>query len=104
MKVHVRVQGPRWLQADRVELFANGAKVVSRSISASPSATVKADFTLELPKPSHDAWLVAIASGPGIQEPYWPIPRPYQPTRADWEPRIIGSTSPIYLDGDGDGR
>ena len=52
-------------------------------------------------------WLVAIASGPGPDDdttPYWPLARPYQPTRADWEPRLIGATNPIRIDGDGDGK
>jgi hypothetical protein len=48
--------------------------------------------------------LVAIATGPGVREPYWPIARPYQPNRGDWDPRMIGSTNPIRIDGDGDGR
>jgi hypothetical protein len=104
MKVRVRVQGPRWITADRIELFDNGQKIVSRSLLPPPNATIKADITFTLPRPRHDVWLVAIASGPGITAPYWPMRRPYQPTRADWEPRVIGSTSPVWLDGDGDGR
>lgn len=102
IKVRVRVRSPRWIQADRVELFANGEKIASQPILPSANVT-KADVTFTLPRPSHDAWLVAIASGPGITEPYWPLARPYQPTRADWEPRVIGSTNPIRIDGDGDG-
>jgi hypothetical protein len=103
-KVRVRVQGPRWITADRVEVYANGQKVVSRALLPPSGATVKADLTFTLPRLRHDVWLVAIASGPGITVPYWPMRRPYQPTRADWEPRVVGSTSPIRIDGDGDGR
>lgn len=104
MKVRVRVQGPRWVTADRLELWANGQKIADRPIVSKSNSVVKADLTLELPRPRHDVWLVAIASGPGITQPYWPIPRPYQPVRGDWDPRVIGSTSPILVDGDGDGR
>jgi hypothetical protein len=104
MRVRVRVQGPRWISADRLELFANGEKIATRPILPREGAVVKADLALTLPRPRHDAWLVAIASGPGVTEPYWPIARPYQPSRADWEPRVLGSTSPIRVDGDQDGR
>jgi hypothetical protein len=104
MKVRVRVQGPRWITADRIEVYANGQKVISRPLLPPSGATVKADLTFTLPRPRNDIWLVAIASGPGITAPYWPLRRPYQPTRADWEPRVVGSTSPIWVDGDGDGR
>lgn len=104
LKVRVRVQGPRWISADRVELFANGEKVASQPVLPAPDAVTKTDHTFTLPRPKADVWLVAIASGPGVSEPYWPIPRPYQPMRADWEPRVVGSTNPIRIDGDGDGQ
>jgi hypothetical protein len=104
MRVRVRVQGPRWITADRLELYANGQKIADRPIVSKANTVVKADVTLDLPRAKHDVWLVAIASGPGIRELYWPIARPYQPNRAEWDPRVIGSTSPIRVDGDGDGR
>jgi hypothetical protein len=48
--------------------------------------------------------LVAIATGPGVTAPYWEIPRPYQPTSKVVNLRVIGSTNPIWIDGDGDGQ
>jgi hypothetical protein len=104
LKLRVRVQGPRWVTADRLEVYANGEKVVDRPIFSKKGSVVKEELTLSLPRPRQDTWLVAIATGPGVREPYWPLSRPYQPTRADWDPRLIGSTSPIRVDGDGDGR
>lgn len=104
VKLRVRVQGPRWVTADRLEVYANGEKIVDQPITPKKGTVVKADVTLSLPRPRQDVWLVAIATGPGVREPYWPISRPYQPTRGDWDPRLIGSTSPIRIDGDGDGR
>ena len=47
---------------------------------------------------------MAIASGPGVTGPYWPIARPFQPSSIALEPRVIGATNPIWVDGDGDGR
>lgn len=104
LKLRVRVQGPRWVTADRLEVYANGEKVVDQPITPKKGVVVKEDLTLSLPRPRQDTWLVVIATGPGVREPYWPISRPYQPTRADWDPRVIGSTSPIRVDADGDGR
>ena len=63
----------------------------------------KAAITWTMPRPAHDVHLVAIATGPGVTEPCWAIPRPYQPTSMVWQPRVIGSTNPIWIDADGDG-
>lgn len=103
-EIRMRVQGPRWIAADRIDLYADGEKIWSQPIVSPRNAVVKADLRFPLPSTSQDRWLVAIATGPGVSEPYWPIPRPYQPTLADWDPHVIGSTNPIRVDGDGDGK
>lgn len=105
LSVRVKVQGPGWISADRVELWANGEKVAERVLKPRRGAGgVKADLTFRLPRPRQDLWLVAIASGPGDTAPFWALSPPYQPSRLDWEPRVIGATNPIRVDGDGDGR
>jgi hypothetical protein len=101
VRVEVRVLGPSWVQADRVELFANGVKIREQAITPS-SAVEKAVATWMIPRPPHDVHLVAIASGPGVTAPCWAIPRPYQATSRIWTPRVLGSTNPIWLDADGD--
>ena len=58
----------------------------------------------QLPKPSHDVHLVVIATGPGVTEPFWEIPRPYQPSSKAFVPLVVGSTNPIWVDADGDGK
>jgi hypothetical protein len=68
-----------------------------------PSSRVeKARVTWKLPRPGHDVYLVALATGPGVTAPYWAIPRPYQPSSKKWNPQVVGATNPIWLDGDGD--
>jgi hypothetical protein len=107
IKVRIRVQGPHWMAADRIELYGDGALVASRNFEPRQDSVTKADITFTLPNPAHDMWLVAIATGPGPDDmtaPYWPLARPYQPTRADWQPHLIGATNPIRLDADGDGK
>ena len=103
MRVTVTVLGPSWTRADRVELFANGEKIREQQIKSARSAE-KAKVTWTIPRPRYDVHLVAIATGPGVTGPYWAIPRSYQPTSRVWEPRLIGSTNPIWVDADGDGK
>jgi hypothetical protein len=103
MNVEVKVLGPSWTQADKVELFANGIMIRAERIASRAGAIEKASFQWQLPRPVHDVHLVAIASGPGVAAPYWPIPSPYQPTDRVRRPRIIGATNPVWIDADGDG-
>jgi hypothetical protein len=104
IKVAATVYGPAWTQADRIELFANGILIREQKIEDDHRAGEKARITWQLPKPAHDVHLVVIATGPGVTEPFWEIPRPYQPSSKSFVPRVVGSTNPIWLDADGDGR
>ncbi len=103
MNVNVKVLGPSWVSADKVELFANGWKIAERAISPRASVT-KADLNFAVGPFSHDVHLIAIASGPGPSEPYWETPRPYQPKSKQFTPRIVGATNPVWIDADEDGR
>ena len=103
VRVTVIVSGPSWTSADRVELFANGVKIREQRIQATTEVE-KARITWTIPRPTHDVHLVAISSGPGITSPHWAIPRPYQPSSLAWKPRVFGSTNPIWVDADGDGK
>jgi hypothetical protein len=104
-RIAVRVRGPSWSSVDRVELYCNGIKLREQATRDARSARRATDalVTWEIPRPRHDAYLVAVASGPGTSAPFWPIPRPYQPTSRRWKARVLGVTNPVYLDGDGDG-
>jgi hypothetical protein len=113
--VAITVLGPSWVHADRVELYANGIKIRERSFpgpsdmsafGAAPTAEgkpLRLEVAWDLPRPKHDLYLVALASGPGTRALYWPLARPYQPSSPTWNPRLIGATNPIWLDADGDG-
>jgi len=104
MRVTVVVLGPSWTRAERVELYANGVKIREHRIDAAVSPVEKTRVTWMIPRPAYDVHLVAVASGPPVTAPYWPIPKPYQPSSRVWEPRVLGMTNPIWVDGDGDGR
>ena len=98
LKVECVIQSPSWTHADKLQIFANGHLVHEAAIANEKR------ITWQMPKPLHDVHLVAIATGPGVTEPFWEIPRPYQPSSKTFTPRVIGSTNPIWIDADGDGR
>lgn len=104
-QVDVEVLGPGWIAADKVELFANGQKVAEATAEAGRRAKLqKIKASWQLPPAVNDAWLVAIASGPGVQQPYWTIPRPYQPSTTNAKSPSLAATNPVWLDCDGDGK
>ncbi|MDR3635636.1 MAG: CehA/McbA family metallohydrolase [Isosphaeraceae bacterium] len=103
VKVKVVVLGPAWTGVDRIELFANGRVIGAERFPAAMHPGEKYHFTKEIPRPPHDVSLVAVATGPGVTAPYWPIERPYQPTSPSFTPRVMAITNPVYVDGDNDG-
>ncbi|MGP0069435.1 MAG: CehA/McbA family metallohydrolase [Isosphaeraceae bacterium] len=102
-RVKVVVLGPSWTGVDRVELFANGLRVAEDRFPPETRPGQKFATTKELTRPRHDVYLVAVATGPGVTAPYWPIERPFQPTAPTYTPRVMAITNPVYIDGDGDG-
>ena len=104
IKVEAIVLGPSWVKADRVELYANGLLIREAAIDDANRPGEKARMVWHLPKPQHDVHLVVMATGPGVVEPFWEIPRPYQASSKTFIPRVMGSTNPIWLDADGNGR
>jgi hypothetical protein len=108
VKVNVRVQGPHWTTASRVQLFANGIVIREATMPANDDSAPakKLDWKNEwiIPRPNHDVHLVAIATGPGITGPHWKTALPYQPTSPDFEPTSLGCSGAVWLDVDGDGR
>jgi hypothetical protein len=109
LAVEVRVLGPEWTRARHVTLYSDGVPVREADVPPPPAgqpepAGMKWQTTWRLPRPRHDVYLVAVATGPGISAPCWPTARPYQPTSPDWRPYVLGSTGAVWADADGDGR
>jgi hypothetical protein len=106
VQVRVRVFGPHWTQANRVQLFANGQllkeEIIARANQSAPG--IHFETIWKLPRPKQDAHLVAVAWGPGIDAPYWQTSRPYQPTSPEWKSYTLGVTGAVWLDGDRDGK
>ncbi len=106
--VAIRVFGPHWTTANEVRLYSNGQlireeQVVPAKVRSLPTG-VQWQGTWKMPRPKHDIHLVAVALGNGIDGPYWPTAKPYQPASPDWEPRTMGISGAVWVDGDGDGR
>jgi hypothetical protein len=104
LTVDVRVFGPSWVKADRVELFVNGRHAGGAVIEDNGKAGVKWSQTWRLPRPKHDVHLVAVAGGPGVEALYWPVGKPYQPASPLVRKRVIGLTGAVWIDADGDGQ
>jgi len=100
----IRVLGPSWAEASSVALYANGVRIRETAVSTRGRGGMKWEGTWELPRFGQDAFLVAVALGPGVAAPYWRIPKAYQPASPAWDPYVIGVTGPVWLDADGSGR
>src|SRR5262249_31889863 len=77
---------------------------IGKAARGATAPALKWEGSWRVPKFKHDVHLAAIARGPGVKEPFWPIPRPYQPSSPVWHSCVIGSPSAIRLDADGSGQ
>ncbi len=108
LRVAIRVLGPHWVEATQLKLFANGqlireVELPTRPVNNNTSGILWSE-TWELPRPQHDVHLVAIASGPGITQPYWRTAKPYQPLSPDGATQVLGCSGAVWIDVDGDGQ
>ncbi|HEX5176702.1 MAG TPA: CehA/McbA family metallohydrolase, partial [Chthoniobacteraceae bacterium] len=110
LSVEAEVRGPSWIKGPtHVALFANGTQIREtdflKAIAGPNSAGgLKGRVAWPIPRPRHDIHLVAIATAPAVDEPFWAMTKPYQPNSIHWQGRAIGSTNPVWIDGDGDGK
>jgi hypothetical protein len=89
-------------------LYANGQLIREVRLPAEPlrdnPVGVLWAGDWELPPLRHDVHLVAIAIGPGIEQPYWRTAKPYQPVTVDGTTHVLGCSGAVWLDVDGDGQ
>lgn len=105
LDVQARVLGPNWTTASDLKLFANGIQVREMTIKRRvEDRGVIADRRWKLGIPRHDVFLSALASGPAIDHPSWPIALPYQSRGESWTKSVMGFTGAIWIDVDGDGK
>lgn len=101
--VTVHADSPSWTWVQKVELFANGVKIRETDY-LQPRVRLRRSSGFVLNRPFHDIYLVGIATGPGITAPFAETPKPYQPSSKTFTPKVLASTNPIWVDGDGDGK
>lgn len=101
--VQVTVRGPSWSSADHVTIYSNGRIIWEEAVTPNERPDIKFGRHLSLALPPHDAALVAVATGPGVLLPFWEVRKPYQPTSYEWNPRVLGVSSAVWIDGDNDG-
>jgi hypothetical protein len=105
----LRVLGPSWVYATHVALYANGVKLQEEDIrphkvnGGLQPGGVKWQGQWKLPPFGNDVHLVAVATGTGVTQPYWPTGKPYQPTSPDFTPYALGVSGAVRLDVDGSG-
>jgi hypothetical protein len=107
VRAAVRVLGPHWVQATRVQLYQNGQIIQEATLSPSAQRTqpgVIWQGHWQIAKPRHDAHLVAIATGPAVEGLYWKCAKPYQPSSPQWEGVVLGVSGAVWLDADGDSQ
>ncbi len=100
--LNLRVLGPHWCTADKIQLYANGQLIREEEISADSSRNKGIIWSdnWKYNIPDHDVHLVAVATGPGIAEPFWKTAKPYQPTSPHFESRLLGCSGAIWIDAD----
>jgi hypothetical protein len=102
--VAITVRGPSWSAATELVVYSNATPVWKRRLDGNRKPGIKYSEVARIPVPSHDTALVAVATGPGIGEPFWEVRKPYQPTSLDWTPMVLGVSRAIWIDADADGR
>ena len=80
---NITVSAPHWINPTKIQLYANGRVICEEAIPPTEKGGVKWRGAWKVPRPAHDVFLTAIAVGDGIEAPYWPTAKPYQPTSPD---------------------
>jgi hypothetical protein len=93
--VDLTVDAPAWIDVTRVRVYLNGAVAQDFPVTTGTRPLLHATFAQSVPP--GDGWIVVVASGTA------PLPTSIIGTHENGAVRPLAITSPIYLDGDGDG-
>ena len=93
-QVTARVLGPSWTRAEKLTLFVDGVAAGEIEISQEDGirAGLKVEQSWSLAKlgVAPGSFLVAVAQGPGVEGPQWPMMPPYQATTPEFKPYVMG--------------
>lgn len=104
VNVRVELQGPAWSGAETVALYMNGVKIKEERVVMKQGSPVQQAFSWDIDIPPHDVFFTAIAQGKASDLPFWPIAKPYQPSRPDWKPVFFAGTGAVWVDGNENNR
>jgi len=94
LQVELRVAAPGWVRPREARVYADGTLAAVALLPDPEGRPTDARLSLRVPLPgAHDAWLVAVVLGDGVDGPWWRTLNPY----------TFAATNPVWLDGDGDG-
>lgn len=97
----VKVHGPSWTEADRLRIYRNGELAKTLEIEQADGKKAGEKYSVRISISDLNAiqgdLLVAVASGPGISEGWWPMMPPYQPDAPVYEPFVMGISKAIWL-------
>ena len=96
-----QVLGPSWTTATKLTLFANGQAVdeveIPSTAGSRPNMKFAKTWDLKQLNLEQGSFLVAVAEGPGIGAPYWPMMPPYKPTSDKYEPFVMGISRALWV-------
>lgn len=99
-RVRVRILGPGWAVAIRLTLYRDGEAVgtvaIPPPIGAIPGLKYETSWKIADLALEKGSFLVAVAEGPGIDAPWWPMKVPYQPTSPEYKSYIMGISPAIW--------
>ena len=72
----IKVQGPSWVTARQLDVYANGELFKSIEISDGKQPGTKWSGKVDLSRLRHDCFIVAIARGDGVAALHWPTAKP----------------------------
>lgn len=98
--VTVSVDGPSWTKAEKVILFKNGKAIKEVPVPAEQGNLPGKKFAISFDDLSLQKgdFLVAVATGPGITDPFWAYNPPYQATLPTYTPYVMGISSARFVE------
>ncbi len=90
----LRVASPSWITPRTAIAFLNGIRVAEQPVPHVPLKPTNAKLSFKLKTATHDAHLVFVVLGDGVQDRGWKT----------YENYTLAATNPVYLDVDQDGN
>lgn len=95
------VSGPDWATATSLTLFVDGSEVETIAIPEAEGRSAGVKFTRtwrrDRLKVGKGSFLVVVARGPGITEPWWMMMPPYQPDSPDYDPYVFAVSPALFV-------